>query len=425
MKNKINLLTCKFEDKELEKKYQEVKWTNVSSFYNNVLKFFLFIGITYLLSLYLRNNLDIKTVLSPLVQVLIPIFLLLRNEDFRRKYAERFMLFLPVINMSLFHFLDFERLSNLPHIAILPIFHSVIWTSLFPFNFINSVIAAGVPFLTSFFVLVNFELSIPLIMVIYFTPLALLIFNKRKSEINARETFCKSITIDENRKLMHKTLNRYFGDTLSEKIILNNGELKGESKWVTILFADLNSYSTITENMSPDVALKFLNEFFTKMNEEIKKFGGHPLNYIGDSVMVVFGAPTSVEDHENKALECSLKMIDALKELNEEWDSTEFSRFWKNNGIETIKMRIGIHAGNVIVGNLGSKEMLQYSTIGDVVNVASRLEQSNKDYDTEIAFSHKIYISLTKKLYERAIISGEIKLKGRSSPTKVYSIKKN
>ena len=181
------------------------------------------------------------------------------------------MLFLPVINMSLFHFLDFERLSNLPHIAILPIFHSVIWTSLFPFNFINSVIAAGVPFLTSFFVLVNFELSIPLIMVIYFTPLALLIFNKRKSEISARETFCKSITIDENRKLMHKTLNRYFGDTLSEKIILNNGELKGESKWVTILFADLNSYSTITENMSPDVALKFLNEFFTKMNEEIKK----------------------------------------------------------------------------------------------------------------------------------------------------------
>ena len=141
--------------------------------------------------------------------------------------------------------------------------------------------------------------------------------------------------------------------------------------------------------------------------------------------MVVFGAPTSVEDHENKALECSLKMIDALKELNEEWDSTEFSRFWKNNGIETIKMRIGIHAGNVIVGNLGSKEMLQYSTIGDVVNVASRLEQSNKDYDTEIAFSHKIYISLTKKLYERSIISGEIKLKGRSSPTKVYSIKKN
>ena len=178
---------------------------------------------------------------------------------------------------------------------------------------------------------------------------------------------------------MHKTLNRYFGDTLSEKIILNNGELKGESKWVTILFADLNSYSTITENMSPDVALKFLNEFFTKMNEEIKKYGGHPLNYIGDSIMVVFGAPTSVEDHENKALECSLKMIDALKELNEEWDSTEFSRFWKNNGIETIKMRIGIHAGNVIVGNLGSKEMLQYSTIGDVLNVATTLHQKKKN----------------------------------------------
>ena len=423
MKNKINLLTCKFEDNELEQKYQDMKWATVSSFYSNVLKFFLFVGLTYLLSLYLRNSLDTKTVLSPLIQVLIPIFLLLKNENFRKKYMEIFILFLPVINMSLFHFLDFERLSNLPHIAILPIFHSVIWTSLFPFNFINSVIAAGVPFLTSLFVIVNLELSIPLMIVIYFTPLALLIFNKRKSEISARETFSKSITIDENRKLMHNTLNRYFGDTLSEKIISNDGKLEGESKWVTILFADLSSYSTITENMSPDVALKFLNEFFTKMNEEIKKFGGHPLTYIGDSIMVVFGAPKSVEDHENKALECSLKMISALKDLNEEWNNSEFSRYWKNNGIKSIKMRIGLHAGNVIVGNLGSKEMLQYSTIGDTVNVASRLEQSNKEFDTEIAFSHKIYISLTKKLYNRTVASGEIKLKGRSSPTKVYTVK--
>ena len=423
MKNKIDLLTCSFSDKELEKKYQDVRWNEVSSFYSNVLKFFLIIGIIYLLSLYLRNSLDFKTVLSPLIQVLIPIFLLSKNEDFRKKYSEKFILFLPVVNMSLFHFLDFERLSNLPHIAILPIFHSVIWTSLFPFNFINSVIAAGVPFLTSLFVLVNFELTIPLMIVIYFTPLALLIFNKRKSEINARETFSKTITIDNNRKLMNKTLNRYFGDTLSKKIILNNGELKGENRWVTILFADLKAYSTITENMSPDVALKFLNEFFTKMNDEIKKFGGQPLNYIGDSVMVVFGAPKNVQDHENKALECSLKMIEGLKELNQDWDQNEFSRYWKNNNIESIKMRIGIHAGNVIVGNLGSEEMLQYSTIGDVVNVASRLEQSNKEFDTEIAFSHKIYISLIKDLYNRSENCGEITLKGRSNPTKVYTIK--
>ena len=139
--------------------------------------------------------------------------------------------------------------------------------------------------------------------------------------------------------------------------------------------------------------------------------------------MVVFGAPKNLEDHENKALECSLKMIEGLKKLNKKWDQSEFSRYWKNNNIDSIKMRIGLHAGNVIVGNLGSEEMLQYSTIGDVVNIASRLEQSNKEFNTEIAFSHKIYISLIKDLYDRSKNCGEITLKGRSSPTKVYTIK--
>ena len=93
MKNKIDLLTCSFSDKELEKKYQDVRWNEVSSFYSNVLKFFLIIGIIYLLSLYLRNSLDFKTVLSPLIQVLIPIFLLSKNEDFRKKYSEKFKFF--------------------------------------------------------------------------------------------------------------------------------------------------------------------------------------------------------------------------------------------------------------------------------------------------------------------------------------------
>ncbi len=100
---------------------------------------------------------------------------------------------------------------------------------------------------------------------------------------------------------MHKTLKRYFGDSLSEKIISQKGELEGENRWVSILFADLSSYSTITESMSPEVALEFLNEYFTKMHKAIKEFNGHTLNYIGDSVMVVFGAPVNLKGHENQA----------------------------------------------------------------------------------------------------------------------------
>jgi adenylate cyclase len=85
-------------------------------------------------------------------------------------------------------------------------------------------------------------------------------------------------------------------------------------------------------------------------------------------------------------------------------------------------MRIGIHTGTVIAGNVGSQEMMQYSTIGDTVNVAARLEQANKDFKTEISFSHEIYTALTKDLHAQAKLSGEITLKGRAVKTKVYSI---
>ena len=138
--------------------------------------------------------------------------------------------------------------------------------------------------------------------------------------------------------------------------------------------------------------------------------------------MVVFGAPEKLKSHENQAVKCSLKMNNKLKELNIKWDENNFSRYWKNHGIDSIEMRTGIHTGSVIAGNIGSPEMLQYSTIGDVVNVASRLEQANKEFNSEISFSHEVYTALEEKLFEKSKLSGEITLKGRTNSTKVYSI---
>tara|TARA_Y100000590_G_scaffold460519_2_gene619990 strand:- start:49 stop:396 length:348 start_codon:yes stop_codon:yes gene_type:complete len=115
-------------------------------------------------------------------------------------------------------------------------------------------------------------------------------------------------------------------------------------------------------------------------------------------------------------------MKEKLKELNHEWDENETSRYWKNHGIDSITMRIGIHTGSVIAGNLGSQEILQYSTIRDTVNVAARLEQANKEFNTQITFSHEIYTALTKELYDQSNLSGEITLKGRTPSTKLYSI---
>ena len=103
MNDTIDLFTCKFQDPKLELKYQEAKWKDVSSFYYNINIFFLLIGLTYLLSLYRRNTIAIKTIISPLIQVIIPVLLLTRSENFRKLYMEKFILFLPVINIFSLH----------------------------------------------------------------------------------------------------------------------------------------------------------------------------------------------------------------------------------------------------------------------------------------------------------------------------------
>ena len=430
MNNKIDLITSTFEDTELEKNYLNDKWGKVKSFYSYVLIVML-IGVSLLiLSLYLRGTFALKNILVPSTLFILIIFLYLMSDRLKKLYLEKSLFFMGIISMPLMYYLDFERLSNLPHIAFMPLMQSIIWISIFPFNFIQSTIVSSVPFLTSLTLLVNYDsISFTLYIFLYFFPHILLVSNKWKSERESRSNFLKtktieekSLVIEENRQLMSKTLKRYFGDELSDKIISQKGELEGENRWVSILFNDISDYSTITENMAPEIALEFLNEYFSEMHKVIREFNGQILNYIGDSIMVVFGAPNKLKGHENKAIECAIMMREKLEELNQSWDENDTSRYWKNHGIQSIKMRIGIHTGSVIAGNVGSVDMIQYSTIGDTVNVAARLEKANKEFGTDILFGDEVYTSLTKKLHSQSTLSGEVILKGRAKPTKVYSI---
>ena len=430
MDNKIDLITATFEDKSLEKKYLDDKWIKVKSFYLKILYIFLIGGFSLLISLYIRDSFTINSTIVPLTFMFLSLAFIYKEENFRKKYVEKMLFYLPVIFVPLWIYLDFTRLSGLPHRVVLPLSCAILYINLFPFNFISSVMVATVPFLACSTLLYDFDsLNIPLLIMFFIIPHLLLILNKWRNERDLRLSFLKtktieekSLLIDENRKLMNETLKRYFGDELSDKIISQKGELEGENRWVSILFNDISDYSTITENMAPEVALEFLNEYFSEMHKVIREFNGQILNYIGDSIMVVFGAPNKLKGHENKAIECAIKMREKLKELNQSWDENDTSRYWKNHGIDSIKMRIGVHTGSVIAGNVGSVDMIQYSTIGDTVNVAARLERANKEFGTNILFGDEVYTSLTKKLHSQSTLSGEITLKGRAKPTKVYSI---
>ena len=423
MENNINKVTCKFENKVLEDSFLNEKWLKVRNFYKIMLIGFIIFNFLGIFSLWMQSELKFETIFFYIPNLMLSFIFLLSGEKFRKQYIEIAFTLLFSLVIPTWHFLDFERLSNLPHIPVMPIIVPVFMLYLFPFNFLSSFAASSIGFVSSLTLIQNFSsITPPIFGVIYISPYLILIVNKLKSEIESRNDYLKGVTINETKKLMQKTLKRYFGDVLSEKILNSDGVLIGETKWVTICFTDISSYSTIVEYMSPEVAVEFLYEYFNEMHKIIEKHNGQILNYIGDSIMIVFGAPNNLKNHEEIAVKCAIDMKNKLKELNQNWIKNQLARYWKNHGIEKISVRIGIHTGNVIAGNIGSENMLQYSTIGDVVNVASRLEKANKDFNTEISFSHEIYTALTEDLYGKSKLSGEITLKGRTAPTKVYSV---
>ena len=418
--NEINKLTCKFQNPEVEEKYLSFSWKSKSRSIKIGLYFILVIIGGSIGAEFLERSSNSN--LAGFILGFLGAFILLKSSDnFRRKYFERFFAFYLSIMVPINSYINIDIYRLEYDLPTFPFLITIIILKILPISFIWASPTALICFSSAMFLLEHSKME-PQMYLFYIVIFIFLLFDKWRSEISSRIDYNKNVTIEDTRLLMYETLKRYFGETLSNQILSEKGKLSGQIKWVSVAFTDISSYSTIIENMSPKVAVKLLNQYFSRMHDIIEKHGGHILNYIGDSIMVVFGAPNDIDDHELKAVQCAIEMRDELESLNDEWDQSEFSRFWKNHGIERVTARTGIHSGSVIAGNIGSDRMLQYSTIGDVVNVASRMEKANKEFGTDICFSHEIYINLKKELHDSASLSGEVKLKGRSSPSKVYSI---
>ena len=421
----IDKLTCRFYEKELEQEFLSYRWDKI---WNNI-KILLYFDIA--IGMVIRfDDIFIQGVgKTPyylayhLFSIVVMLLFIFTSNENKKKYHQYYFLIQSI------GFMNCGALTYYLSDIIFPVGAGVLpilcmrYLIVYPFYFINAIIAVigtTIPF--SIVVLSEGNMTIDQLAYLLCIPAIFLIVNKRSREIDFRRDFFQNKKLESNRQLMQQTLKRYFGENLTEKILDNQGDLKGDNIWVSILFTDIALYSTIIEHMSPETAVQFLNEYFSAMHDVIEEHDGQIINYIGDSVMVVFGAPEKIENHEIVSVKCAIKMREKLDELNEKWNENEFSRYWKNHGIDKITARTGVHTGGVIAGNIGSDRMLQYSTIGDTVNVASRLEQANKEFSTSILFSHEIYSSLTKDLYDKANYQGEISLKGRDQKTKVYDI---
>lgn len=228
----------------------------------------------------------------------------------------------------------------------------------------------------------------------------------------------------EERERIRATFGRYLGRDVAQALLAEADpeRLGGEEREVVVLFSDLEGYSTLSEHLSPRQVVEVLNTYLEAMTEAIEAEHGVYLEFLGDGFLAVFGAPNVLPDKEAAAARCALAMRRRLADLNAIWEQTGVARLWQDRGIARIAARIGLHRGTVVAGNVGSRNQVRYTVIGDAVNVAARLEALNKELGTEIAASREVVERLPPELAERAAPRGEHRVKGRAQPVEVYAL---
>jgi adenylate cyclase len=216
----------------------------------------------------------------------------------------------------------------------------------------------------------------------------------------------------KERDNLRTTFGKYMTATVMEHLLAGKVALGGESLTVTILFTDIRSFTSISEKMDPQALVALLNEYFAEMVGIVMQEDGVVDKYIGDAIMAVFGAPVPKADDPIHAVRAAVRMRGALRELNVRL---------LERGLPELRTGIGLHTGEVVAGNIGSEKRMEYTVIGDAVNLASRLESSTKELGVDVLISEDTY-ELTKHVVDARPVR-EITVKGRERPVMAYEVR--
>jgi len=217
----------------------------------------------------------------------------------------------------------------------------------------------------------------------------------------------------QERDRLKLNFTRYVSKHILEKILASDKmpTLEGERRKITVLFSDIRDFTHLAEYLPPEEVVLLLNEYLAVMLDVIFSKNGTLDKFIGDGLMVEFGAPLDDSEQEIHAVETALGMHQALKTLNQKW---------KMENRPEISMGIGIHTGLAVLGNIGSEHRMEYTAIGDTVNVTSRLEQATKELKVSILISETTWTAISTRYQGKSM--GPLHLKGRIDPVNVYAI---
>jgi len=226
-------------------------------------------------------------------------------------------------------------------------------------------------------------------------------------------TVYKYATEEKEKRFIKGAFSQYLAPAVINQLIDNPKmlELGGEEKVLTAFFSDIKGFSTFSEKLTPKELVNLLNLYLTEMTDVVLEYGGTVDKFVGDAIVAFFGAPVSYEDHAKRACYASLDIQKKSVELRERW---------KKEGHPEVYTRIGLNTGPMVVGNMGTTRKMNYTIMGDAVNLASRLEGANKPYGTYIMLGESTYLVAKDSIEARELDS--IRVMGKSEPVRVYEL---
>ncbi|MBI5643742.1 MAG: adenylate/guanylate cyclase domain-containing protein [Deltaproteobacteria bacterium] len=231
--------------------------------------------------------------------------------------------------------------------------------------------------------------------------------------VSAATTIFQFVSEEKKKREIREAFSHYVDRSIVNEIIKKPELLflGGEEKTLTVFFSDVRGFTTITEKLKPQVLVKLMNDYLTPMTDIVLQNGGTVDKYMGDAIMAFWGAPLEQPDHAVRACRASIEMIRKLNELQ---------KFWDKEGIPRLMAGMGLSTGKAVVGNMGSSTRFDYTVMGDVVNLGSRLEGLNKEYGTNIIVAEPTYDSAKGEFTFREL--DLVKVKGKNLPIRIYEL---